>query len=62
MRKHTLVLAAVAIVALSMAAVAGVNAQSPALGAGEAATISPEALQAQVDGASLPVTQIDQLY
>lgn len=62
MRKHTLVLAAVAIVALSVAAVAGVNARRPAPGAGEAATISPEALQAQVDGASLPVTQIDQLY
>jgi hypothetical protein len=62
MRKHTLVLAAVAIVALSVAAVAGVNAQSPAPGTSEAATISPEALQAQVDGASLPVTQIDQLY
>jgi hypothetical protein len=61
MRKHTLVLAALALV-LNVATVAGVNAQTPALGASEPATISPEDLYRQVDSATLPVTQVDEPY
>jgi hypothetical protein len=60
MRKYTLALAAAAI-ALT-AALAGIKAQTPALGASEPVTISPEDLQRQVDGNSLPLTFIAEPY
>jgi hypothetical protein len=60
MRKTTLVLAATAI-ALT-AALAGAKAQTPAQGATQPITISPEDLQRQVDGRSLPLTYIEELY
>jgi hypothetical protein len=61
MRNHTRVLTACAII-LSATAIAGARAQTPALGAGAPATISPEALQRQIDAGSLPITIIDELY
>jgi hypothetical protein len=60
MRKYTLVLAAAA-VALAPA-LAGAKAQTPALGKSEPATISPEDLQRQVDGRSLPLTVVEEPY
>jgi len=60
MRKPTLALAALALVLTS--AVAGAKAQTPALGATEATTISPEELYQQVDGGALPITVIDEPY
>jgi hypothetical protein len=60
MRKHTLVLAAAAIVLT--AALAGAKAQTPALGAGEPVTISPEQLHRQIDASSLPLTFVEEPY
>ena len=60
MRKYTLVLAAAALVLT--AALAGAKAQSPALGKSEPATISPEALQRDVDARSLPLTFVEEPY
>ncbi len=61
MRKQTRILAALVVV-LSASASAGASAQRPALGAGAPATISPEALQRQIDAGSLPITVIEELY
>lgn len=61
MRKQTHILAALAIV-LSATAIAGANAQTPAMGATAPATVSPEALQRQIDAGSLPITIIEELY
>ena len=60
MRKPTLVLAATALVLT--AALAGAKAQTPAQGATPPVTISPEDLQRQIDGRSLPFTYIEELY
>ena len=60
MRKPTLVLAATALVLT--AALAGAKAQTPAQGATAPVTISPEDLQRQIDGRSLPFTYIEELY
>ena len=60
MRKYTFALAAAAIT-LS-ATLAGANAQTPAFGKSEAVTISPEDLQRSIDGRSLPLTYVEQLY
>jgi hypothetical protein len=60
MRKHTLILAATAI-ALT-ATLAGAKAQTPALGASQPVTISPEELQRDIDGRSLPFTFIEEPY
>ena len=60
MRKHTLVLTAAA---LGLAAtLAAATTQIPAQGAGSPVTISPEDLQQQVDGRSLPLTYIEEAY
>ena len=59
MRKHTLALAAAA---LPTATLAVATTHIPAQGAGSAVTISPEDLQRQVDGRSLPLTYIEELY
>ena len=59
MRKYTLALAAV----LVMITVGGaITAQTPAPGANEPVTISPEQLHSQVDGRSLPLTFIEEPY
>jgi hypothetical protein len=60
MRNYTLVLAAAAITLT--AALAGAQAQTPALGKSEPATISPEDLQRGIDGRSLPLTFIEEPY
>src|ERR1043166_4068927 len=61
MRKLTLVLAAtIAVTAAN--ALAGANAQTPAQGATASVTISPEDLQRNIDGRSLPLTLVDELY
>jgi len=60
MRKHTLILAAAAI-ALG-ATIAGAKAGTPAPGASEPVTISPEDLQRQIDGRSLPLTYVEEPY
>jgi hypothetical protein len=59
MRKHTLVLAAAIVLTTALP---GANAQTPAFGKSEAVTISPEDLQRNVDGRSLPFTIVDELY
>jgi hypothetical protein len=59
MRKHTF---ALALAILIVAPVAGAQALTPALGATEPVTISPEDLQRQVDGAALPITVIDEPF
>lgn len=59
MRKYPFILAA----ALALTAgFAGANVQTPAEGARPLVTISPEDLQQQVDGRSLPLTYIEQPY
>jgi hypothetical protein len=60
MRKHTLVLAATALVLT--AALAGAKAQTTAQGATPPITISPEDLQRQVDSRSLPLTYVEEPY
>ena len=60
MRKYTLVLAAAAIVLT--APLADAHAQTPALGKSESPTISPEALQRDVDARSLPLTFVEEPY
>jgi hypothetical protein len=60
MHKHTLVLAA-ATLALA-ATLAGAQGQTPAFGKSEVVTISPEDLQREVDGRSLPLTYVDEPY
>jgi len=60
MRKHMLVLAAAALV-LSTAG-AATTAQTPAPGANEPVTVSPEALHRQIDARSLPLTFIEEPY
>ena len=59
MRKHTLVLAAA--VALTTA-LTGAHAQTPAFGKSEPVTVSPEALQRDIDGRSLPLMFIEEPY
>jgi hypothetical protein len=60
MRKPTLVLAAT-VLALTVA-FAGAKAQTPAQGATQPVTISPEDLQRQVDGRALPLTLVEELF
>ena len=60
MRKHILVLTAVALVIT--ATVAAATTQFPVQGAGPAAAISPEELHRQVDGRSVPLTYIEDAY
>ena len=59
MRKHTFVLAAALVLT---AALAGAHAQTPAQGATGPVTISPEELQREIDGRSLPLTFIEEPY
>ena len=59
MRKHTLVLAAA--IALTTTLVAA-KAQTPAFGKTEAVTISPEDLQRNIDGRSLPLIFVEEPY
>jgi hypothetical protein len=59
MRKHTFALAAAIVLT---AALAGAKAQTPAQGATAPITISPEELQRNIDGRSLPFTVVDELY
>ena len=60
MYKHTLAIAAAALVLA--ATLAGATTQIPAEGASSSVTISPEDLQRQVDGRSLPLTYIEEAY
>ena len=60
MRKYTFVLAATAIVLT--ATLAGAHAQTPAHGATNPVTISPEQLHSQIDGRSLPITYVEELF
>lgn len=60
MNKHTLAFAVVALVLTTT--LAGATTQIPAQGAGSSVTISPEDLQRQVDGRSLPLTYIEEPY
>jgi len=59
MRKHTLVLAAAIVLTTALT---GANAQTPAFGKSEPVTVSPEDLQRNIDGRSLPFTIVDELY
>ena len=59
MRKHTLALAAALVLATTLA---GAHAQTPAQGATQPVTISPEQLQHEIDGKSLPLTFIEEPY
>jgi hypothetical protein len=59
MRKYMLALAAALVLTTAGAATA---AQTPAPGANEPVTISPEQLHRQVDARSLPLTYIENLY
>jgi Spy/CpxP family protein refolding chaperone len=59
MRKHTLALAAALVLTTAAAAA---TAQTPAPGANEPVTISPEELHRQIDGRSLPLTFIEEPY
>jgi hypothetical protein len=59
MRKHTF---AFALAILIIAPIAGAHAQTPAQGATEPVSISPEDLQRQMDGNVLPITVIDEPY
>jgi hypothetical protein len=60
MRNYTLVLAAAAI-ALT-ATLPGTQAQTPAHGASQPVTISPETLQREVDARSLPLIFVEEPY
>ena len=60
MRNYTLVLAAAAITLT--ATLAGAKAQTPAHGASQPVTISPEALQRDIDGRSLPFTFVEEPF
>jgi Spy/CpxP family protein refolding chaperone len=59
MRKHTLILAAALVLTTALAAA---TAQTSAPGANQPVTVSPEELHRQVDGRSLPLTYIEDLY
>ena len=59
MRKHVLILAAALVLTTTLA---GATAQTPAQGATEPVTISPEELHRQVDGRSLPLTYVEEPY
>ncbi|HEV2955198.1 MAG TPA: hypothetical protein VGX95_03695 [Xanthobacteraceae bacterium] len=58
MRRHTLILAAALVLTTALAAAA----QTSAPGANQPVTVSPEELHRQVDGRSLPLTYIEDLY
>ena len=60
MRNYALILATAAI-ALTVA-LAGAKAQTPAHGASQPVTISPETLQREVDVRSLPFTLVEEPY
>jgi len=60
MRNYALVLAAAAIVLT--VTLAGVKAQTPAHGASQPVTISPEELHRDIDGRSLPFTVVEEPY
>jgi hypothetical protein len=60
MPKPTFLIAAAVI--LTAAALIGAKAEIPAPDAGASVTISPEDLQRQVDGRSLPLTFIEEPY
>jgi hypothetical protein len=60
MRNFTLVLAAAAITLT--ATLAGAKAQTPAHGASQPVTISPETLQREVDARSLPLIFVEEPY
>jgi len=59
MRKHTLVLAAAIVLTTALT---GANAQTPAFGKSEPVTVSPEDLQRNIDGRSLPLTFVEEPY
>jgi hypothetical protein len=60
MHKHTLALAAAALILT--ATLVGATTQIPVQGGGPSVTISPEDLHRQVDGRSLPLTYIEEAY
>ena len=62
MRKHTLVLGAIATIALTAVAVASLSGHRQAFSGSQPPTISTEDLHRQVDAGSLPVTHIDEPY
>jgi hypothetical protein len=59
MRKHALILAAALVLTSTLASA---HAQTPAQGATPPVTISSEDLQRQIDGRSLPLMYIEELY
>lgn len=60
MHRYTIAFATAALILA--ATLAGATTQIPAQGAGSPVTISPEDLQRQVDGRSLPLTYIEEAY
>jgi hypothetical protein len=61
-RKYIVVLGGLAAMALTAAIVSGSGPNRPLLGASKHATISIEDLQRHTDVATLPITQINELY